>query len=259
MLPNRDALQYVPLFALGPGCADQGEGGPLTVFRGTLRYAGWAADMLALRRRGLLDSSAAVPPGARSWAAVARLLHLEEPRPGEAAADTARFAELARELGLLDGAEVLTLRRGDDGAPYSLRDACCALLARRLAYGEDERDVVLMEHSVLAHWPAEGLIERSSRRSRSPAAARRACPPRWRARSGSRLRSACGCCFRRRGALRSAAACTSRRAHPSTGRSCRSSRPRACTSTPSAAARCRARAQERRKGAAQTSAGADVL
>ncbi|KAJ1640790.1 hypothetical protein T492DRAFT_1129457 [Pavlovales sp. CCMP2436] len=33
------------------------------------------------------------------------------------------------------------------------------LLARQLAYAEDERDLVLMQHEVVVEWPAEGGVE----------------------------------------------------------------------------------------------------
>lgn len=156
VLPNRDALQYVPLYGLDKA------GELRAVFRGTLRFAGWAGEMAALRRRGLMDSNATVPSGARSWLDVARQLRLEEPTSGEDAADAARITELARELGLLDTKEAAELSGGDNGGSgrrHSLRDAFCALLARRLAYGEGERDLVLMEHHVLAHWPTDGRVE----------------------------------------------------------------------------------------------------
>jgi len=152
VIPNRDALLYAPLYGLGVA---GGLGGLRALFRGTLRYEGFAAQMAMLR--SLMSASATVPGGVRSWAELARHLRLLDARRGEGEAATRVRKELLRELGALSPAE--KVRAPGTRTQLSVRDAFCALLARQLAYAEDERDLVLMQHEVVVEWPAEGGVE----------------------------------------------------------------------------------------------------
>jgi alpha-aminoadipic semialdehyde synthase len=57
--PNRDSLKYISLYNLNPSKLR-------TMFRGTLRYKGFADQMDAFKRLGLLKQEA-VDPSCRSW------------------------------------------------------------------------------------------------------------------------------------------------------------------------------------------------
>ena len=81
VLPNRDALPYAELYGIaGPALRD--------MFRGTLRYGGFAAHMHALAALGLLDAEPprALPPGVRGAPSMRELLAAHAGAPAGAAA-----------------------------------------------------------------------------------------------------------------------------------------------------------------------------
>lgn len=138
MLPNRNSLAYEALYGID---------GAATIFRGTIRYAGFAAAMLGLQRSGLLRDVPARPaagpaaPPPATWAEV----ELLAPLTGPAAA-------AAEHLGLV-GPGAVPLAN-----PESLLDSICKAMEDRLLYGPGERDMVLMRHEVRAVMP-DGTIE----------------------------------------------------------------------------------------------------
>ncbi|CAM9112010.1 unnamed protein product, partial [Phaeothamnion confervicola] len=172
-LPNRDSLAYADLYGVA-GTAE-------TVFRGTLRYAGWSDIMLGLRSLGLYSEeattaaavAAAAADGAgggaggwgdrQTWAAVFRGLAASR---GFDAADPTPF--LAAK-GVREPERVVTalrwLRVAADDADAALAEgetvgeAMCGLLQQRCAMAPGDRDLVLMHHSVRASFPGGGADE----------------------------------------------------------------------------------------------------
>ena len=134
--PNRDSLPYGSLYGIEE---------PEDLFRGTLRYPGWCETMEAFYKLGLLDPQAEpgigpsysdlldqrLPPGSGPMPArIARFLDLPEDHPV-----LERFAW----LGLFSQQPL-----PDDA--HSPMDALAALFAEKLVYGEDERDMVVLQH-----------------------------------------------------------------------------------------------------------------
>jgi saccharopine dehydrogenase-like NADP-dependent oxidoreductase/5'-deoxynucleotidase YfbR-like HD superfamily hydrolase len=155
VLPNRDSLSY---------CTSYGLEDVQTMFRGTLRYKGYAEVMSSLYQLGLFDTKptellAATPPPI-SWPNLLRkLLAIADSAPLEPAivaklklaeaADRHRAARALgalRWLGMLDAASAVPLK----GSPI---DSLCALLESRLTFGRDERDMVVLSHEFLIAWP----------------------------------------------------------------------------------------------------------
>ena len=129
-LPNRNSLPYGAMYGI--------EETAHTVFRGTLRYEGWSALFGEFVALGLTQPTP-LPAAAGSWPALLRACGV---RPGEATA-----ASTALEwLGAFESETPL--------AGATIRDAFCSLLESRLAYGDAERDAVLMEHPLTVEYPS---------------------------------------------------------------------------------------------------------
>jgi len=176
VIPNRDAMPYASLYDLDDAA---------TVFRGTLRYAGWGALFAELRRMGaprdsmlrlrLFPSSSCSAPLPLCVAPSPRFLSfslaissfclppgLTVPNALPAGAST--WPELLHALGIPDapaaGDSEQTARAISSlrwlgafepgtplGATTDTRDAFCALLETKLGYADDERDAVYLEHT----------------------------------------------------------------------------------------------------------------
>jgi len=137
VLPNRDSLAY-------RGRYDLDSPHLRSLFRGTLRYEGWSSLFDELARLGLTDDSGRVPKGVETWLQL--LAHVGA--SGGAGAGPAALSALEW-LGVFDPATpVVVPPRGG-----SVRDATCALLEARLAYGPTERDAILMEHQMRVEYP----------------------------------------------------------------------------------------------------------
>lgn len=143
--PNRDSLGYVDQYGLT---------GIDTMFRGTFRYVGWAHLWKALWKVGLLDRSPRADLAGRPWAAVmAELAGTTETGPGlrpavakKAGVDAADPAmDQAEWLGLFGGAPL-----SGDG---TLLDCIAALMLSKMAFGDQERDMLLMQHQFTAKFP----------------------------------------------------------------------------------------------------------
>jgi saccharopine dehydrogenase (NADP+, L-glutamate forming) len=135
--PNRDSVPYRDVYGIPEA---------LTVLRGTLRYAGWCETLRAMARLGFLDETAkdrtgstflalagelaGAAPGADVRDALAARLG---PGPGPAVLSRLEW------LGLLD-AVPLPVAKG------SAFDNVAALMVDKLAYGEGERDMIVLQH-----------------------------------------------------------------------------------------------------------------
>jgi saccharopine dehydrogenase (NADP+, L-glutamate forming) len=135
--PNRDSVPYRDVYGIPEA---------LTVLRGTLRYAGWCETLRAMVGLGFLDETAKDRIGSTFLALAGELAGAA---PGADVRDTlaARLgpgpgpAVLSRLewLGLLD-AVPLPVAKG------SAFDNVAALMVDKLAYGEGERDMIVLQH-----------------------------------------------------------------------------------------------------------------
>jgi saccharopine dehydrogenase (NADP+, L-glutamate forming) len=137
--PNRDSTAYVSLY---------GVAGIQTMFRGTLRYPGWCETLDAASRLGLLDDTV------RRFRAGTTYEGLMDALAAHGEGTTAD--RVAARLGLAADGEVM--RRfawaglfssaslpSDAAAPI---DALCARLAASMAYAENERDMIVLQHEL---------------------------------------------------------------------------------------------------------------
>eukprot|EP01083_Nonionella_stella_P092677 259497_1 len=139
-LPNRDSLAYIEQYGLSDA---------QTMFRGTLRYAGFSRVMDGFRKLGLFSDRKFNE--AQNWSDILRECSeanvasdlraaisdfLNDPKKLEN--DTATVDAL-QWLGMINDSEPVSQSE-------SRVDAFCKLLEKKLAYGPSERDMVLLHH-----------------------------------------------------------------------------------------------------------------
>lgn len=145
-LPNRNSLQYKDLYGI-PEAQD--------IFRGTLRYQGFSNTMQALMSLGYL--SEAPHPALQQSQGHGRLTwqQLSENIVGSSASKAKdvmpkNVFEAICSLGIFSEAEPVDIPAS--GAPI---DALCSLLQKKLVFGQDERDMVIMQHRFDIEWSKE--------------------------------------------------------------------------------------------------------
>ncbi len=139
--PNRDSTGYIEAYGLD---------GIETMLRGTLRYPGHCGRWQHLVRLGLMDASEQVPGGLT----YAGLLRRKVGGRGTVEQATARF------LGLdMDSPDMGAMRWlglfSDEPIPVegAAIDVLADLMARRMPFGEGERDMLVMKHEFVASYP----------------------------------------------------------------------------------------------------------
>ena len=188
VLPNRDAVPYATKYGIaGPHLAG--------MFRGTLRYEGFACHMGALAALGLLETAPAPAPASRAdgapptmrdllvttvmpclagaavptdddlLAAVMNRVNAVNRASGVAPVTDARpTRDFLQWLGLLDNTAVAPLRSGDrdNFATHVPLDTLTALLTGKpeMSYAQGQRDMALMQHELDVTFPATGRAER---------------------------------------------------------------------------------------------------
>ncbi|XP_073974901.1 lysine ketoglutarate reductase/saccharopine dehydrogenase [Rhodnius prolixus] len=147
--PNRDSIRYAQLY----GIAAEAH----TVFRGTLRFRGFAKTMQSLQKLGLIDPNphpALHPKGPEiTWREfVCNLIGLStldvfyenlKSRVGERVGE--EMIEAIEVLGLLEETPISKM-----STPL---DTTCHYLMGKLALGERDRDVVILRHDIGILWP----------------------------------------------------------------------------------------------------------
>eukprot|EP00656_Telonema_subtile_P047495 TRINITY_DN545_c0_g1_i1.p1 TRINITY_DN545_c0_g1~~TRINITY_DN545_c0_g1_i1.p1 ORF type:complete len:1029 (-),score=352.60 TRINITY_DN545_c0_g1_i1:354-3440(-) len=121
-LPNRDAMPYGDLYGLRDAH---------TIYRGTLRYAGWSAIMYNFRQLGLLSQEQTQL--APTWDQLLTQINLTADKATPEALATLQW------LGAFSS-ETKVEQRG------TVMDAFCALMESKMAYAPHERDMALMHH-----------------------------------------------------------------------------------------------------------------
>jgi alpha-aminoadipic semialdehyde synthase len=153
-LPNRNSLSYGDLY----GISDTAD----TIFRGTLRFAGFSNLMYQLRQLGLFEENAIFSgtSGARTWK---ELLHAKLEAHGQnhiaewlehaagvgATRQEAERAEtFVKWLGLLDDETSESAALVSN--PNSIVHSFCDVLQDKLAFAPEEHDMVVMHHTIEA-------------------------------------------------------------------------------------------------------------
>ena len=142
--PNRDSLPYLQLY----GIADAA-----TMFRGTLRNPGWCETWLILARLGFIADEPLRRVAGLSYADYTRMVlgmtggdvQKEFAARAGVAADSHVVAKMAW-LGMFGDEKV----PGDNVAPL---DVLANRLLARCAYGENERDMVILHHDFVVVYP----------------------------------------------------------------------------------------------------------
>ncbi|XP_039287420.1 alpha-aminoadipic semialdehyde synthase, mitochondrial [Nilaparvata lugens] len=153
---NRDSIRYAELY----GIAAEAH----TVFRGTLRFSGYVRTIQALQKLGLIDPNphpCLHPKGPEiSWrefiCSLVGLSHSDIFYENllSKVSDCVGVDQLAplEDLGILDDHPVIKYNTPLDTLSF--------YLSNRLAYGEGERDVVILRHELGIVWPGDRREER---------------------------------------------------------------------------------------------------
>ena len=137
MYPNRDALIYRERYGLAEA---------KTVFRGTLRNAGWCSLWRAITRLGLLDLEPREARGMTIRRFVLSLLGAEENAdPAQVIAERLNTTPLDFNIYKLGWIGLFDERPIDDERLAPL-DLLVRLLEEKLAFGEHERDMIVLYH-----------------------------------------------------------------------------------------------------------------
>ncbi len=134
--PNRDSLPYIETYGLA---------GVGTMFRGTLRNAGWCETWLALSRLGFLDDEPLRCEGLTYGEFSARVLGVDAAGVESAFAARAGVAEDSPVVGRLEWLGFFS----DEAVPQAEAapmDVLAARLAEKCPYAEGERDMVMLHH-----------------------------------------------------------------------------------------------------------------
>jgi saccharopine dehydrogenase-like NADP-dependent oxidoreductase len=133
--PNRDSLAYKSVYGIPEA---------MTMYRGTFRYKGWCETLDLMKRLGLLsydktDLTGMTYAGMMKKQLSAAGIRVEDPylRPA---------LEALKWLGLFDETP---MQRGID----STFDVVSDRMIERMGLGENERDMVVMQHTFLAAYP----------------------------------------------------------------------------------------------------------
>jgi len=142
--PNRDSVPYMELYKIPE---------TTTMFRGTFRHPGWCESLDAMKALKLTTDEKQDFTGLTFAGMVARLLGNEDP--------AAVRKNAAKSLGLPEDAVAMNaigwlglfddkpMNRGVD-SPFEVTSD---LMIARMMLGENERDMVVMQHSFLASYP----------------------------------------------------------------------------------------------------------
>jgi len=134
--PNRDSLPYVETYGLKY---------VETMFRGTLRNAGWCETWLALSRLGFLDDAPLNCEGLTYRGFSARALGVDAADAESAFAARAGVAEDSPVVGRLEWLGFFS----DEPVPQAEAapmDVLAERLAEKCPYGEGERDMIVLHH-----------------------------------------------------------------------------------------------------------------
>ncbi len=150
MYPNRDALIYRDRYGLSEA---------KTVFRGTLRNAGWCSLWRAIVQLGLLDLEPRETRGMTIRSFVLNLLGADKSAdPVQVIADRLNTTPLDFNIYKLGWIGLFEDRPIDDERIAPL-DLLVRLLEEKLAFGEHERDMIVLYHNFIVDLHGQRRIE----------------------------------------------------------------------------------------------------
>ncbi len=141
--PNRDSLPYMETYGIQSA---------RTMFRGTLRNAGWCDTLRKIADLGLLDEAPRSDLAGATWADLTRKLTGSR---GDLRADLAAFLNVAADSKVISDLTWLGLL-SDDPLPAGVNspiDILCARMLAKMQYAAGERDLLVLKHEFLAEYP----------------------------------------------------------------------------------------------------------
>ena len=141
--PNRDSLPYMETYGIKT---------TQTMFRGTLRNAGWCETLKKIVDLGLIDTKELADIAGLTFAQLtARLIG----STGDLRKDLAAHLEIAEDSEVMERLEWLGLL-SDDPLPAKKNtpiDILTAQMLEKMGYDEGERDLLLLQHEFVAEYP----------------------------------------------------------------------------------------------------------
>ena len=141
--PNRDSLPYMETYGIKT---------TKTMFRGTLRNAGWCETLKKIVDLGLIDTEELDDVAGLTFAQLtARLIG----STGDLKKDLAAHLEIAEDSEVMERLEWLGLL-SDDPLPAKKStpiDILTAQMLEKMGYEEGERDLLLLQHEFVAEYP----------------------------------------------------------------------------------------------------------
>jgi len=147
--PNRDSLPYMQTYGITSA---------RSMFRGTLRNVGWCATLRKIAELGLLDEKKRDDIAGLTFAQfTARLIGSK----GNLKKDLAAYLKVAEDSPVIYNLEWLGLLSNDllplrEGAPI---DVLTARMLEKMQYEEGERDLLILQHELIAEYPHSGRLE----------------------------------------------------------------------------------------------------
>jgi saccharopine dehydrogenase-like NADP-dependent oxidoreductase len=159
-LPNRDSLLYKELYHIPKA---------RSVCRGTLRYEGWSNCMYALKVLGTMDPTKSIPSGCSDWKSLLLSINPDLQSDG-AHINMDSLSNFLASRGVKDVPSAINAIKWlglHSSLPVSRvanspMDAICDLLESRLKFGDTEKDMVAMYHTVIGTMPDGSKEEISS-------------------------------------------------------------------------------------------------
>jgi saccharopine dehydrogenase (NADP+, L-glutamate forming) len=146
--PNRNALRYIDLYGLHKAHS---------FFRGTLRYPGWCETMEKIAALGYLNSDEQPGILGKSYARLTASLIGQE-STYELRQKLSSHLGLPRRSEIIDRFEWLGLLSDKkvDADPPTLLDALAALMSEKMSYRGGERDMIILQHDLIADYGSAG-------------------------------------------------------------------------------------------------------
>jgi len=142
--PNRDSMLYQDLYGLKDA---------KTIFRGTFRNLGWCETLERVVQLGFLDDTVKPELLKMTWAQLTASLIKADANNVKAA--MAKHLHLPESHAILSRFEWLGLFSDQvvKSDPPSVLDALTALMTEKMAYGDKERDMIVLQHEFVAEYP----------------------------------------------------------------------------------------------------------
>jgi saccharopine dehydrogenase-like NADP-dependent oxidoreductase len=141
--PNRDSLSYIDIYGIPE---------TKTMYRGTFRYKGWCETIDALKKLRMLDGTIIDYSGRTYLQFIEERVGMKLPQP---AADIAKILNLPSDSAAVRSLEYLGFFSNETLPYYETTpfEITSDRMINLMMLGEDERDLVILQHILLAEWP----------------------------------------------------------------------------------------------------------